>query len=47
VSGQLYAEGAFTKQKELIVPIEQEAGVDPELIWARWRREKSLFPAKS
>jgi hypothetical protein len=43
VSGQLHAPAALLPEKQLLVPIAQEAGWAPELLWMQWWEEK--FPA--
>jgi hypothetical protein len=39
-----HASAAFSLEKELQLPIEQEPGWAPGLLWAFWRREESLAP---
>jgi len=34
--------GRFISKKEPLVPIGEEAGWEPELVWTEWQREKSL-----
>jgi hypothetical protein len=43
VSGQLYASAALLPTNSP-VPIRQEAGWAPELVWALWRRENIAVP---
>jgi hypothetical protein len=39
VSRQLHAKAALPPEKDLPVPIGQEAGWAPEPVWTTWRRE--------
>jgi hypothetical protein len=39
--------GRFTPGKEPPVPIGQEAGWAPEMVWTLWSRDKSLTPAEN
>jgi hypothetical protein len=41
LSGQLHAPIALLPEKEPPVPIWQEAGWAPEMVWTLWCREKS------
>jgi hypothetical protein len=41
VSSQLHSQAALPPGKGLPVPIGQEAGWTPELVWILWSREKS------
>ena len=47
VVSQLHASPAFSLGKLLPVPTEYEDGRAPEPVWAVWRREKSVAPAKN
>jgi hypothetical protein len=46
-SGQLHAPAALTLEKDTRVPLEWEAGWDPELVWMPASRDKSLASAKN
>jgi hypothetical protein len=41
-SGQIHILAALHPNKELPVPTKFEDGWAPELVWALWRKEKSL-----
>jgi hypothetical protein len=45
VSGYLHAPTALPPGKQLMIPIVEEAGRTPVLVWTLWRREKYLAPA--
>jgi hypothetical protein len=45
VGGELHKLAALSLGKEQPIPIEQETGWAPQLIWAFWRRDKSLAAA--
>jgi hypothetical protein len=40
VGGQLHAPAALRPGKETPVSIGQKAGLDPEQVWTRWRKEE-------
>jgi hypothetical protein len=46
VSGQHYAFAAISSGKEPPVPLAQEAGWAPEVVWTLWRREKYLAASR-
>jgi hypothetical protein len=47
MSGQLHVPAALPPKKELLVPIEYEAGWASEPFWTRWWREKFPAPAEN
>jgi len=46
VSGQLHAPAVIPPEKEPPVHFGLEVGWDPELVWTRWRGEKSPCPCR-
>jgi hypothetical protein len=47
VSGQLHTSAALTPGNKHPVHIGQEAGWAPKSVWALWRREETLAPARN
>jgi hypothetical protein len=47
ISGQLHAPAALTLGKDTPVPLEWEAGWDPELVWILARRDKYLASTRN
>jgi hypothetical protein len=45
VHGQLHDPAALPPGQGPLAPTEYDAGLDPEPVWTRWRREKFPAPA--
>jgi hypothetical protein len=44
--GQLNVSDAFTPEKELPVPVGEEAGWASDSVWTQWGRERFIFPCR-
>jgi len=47
VTGQLHAAAALRPRKGPLLPIEEEAGCDPEPVWMRWYTRHKILLGRS